>query len=183
MHIFNIIILSLLTLFAGCSTFQNPFTRDPFTGGKNVSRSSLLDITLPPGFQLYPSHSKVVIPEVEGMETYRGYTGESEAAYSVFESLKASGWQLRLSLRTDGRAVYLYQNDSSSVILVFRKQGMLTIMEIWKGNKLPDNSVIEQMTQHNLPSVESGMFGEEFGPEDETTSVYEWGQNLEERNL
>lgn len=169
--------LMLLTaLSAGCSFggFKNPFVSDPLTGGVNAATSDILGVALPPGLQRFSAHGHID-HNGEGLETLRGAINSTAAALELFNTLKDAGWQLRMSLRENSRAVYLYQKDGEYAIIAFHPQGMLTIVEIWRGAALPDGSML---SWKNLPDAGyNSLPGEEYGPEDQknNASVETWG--------
>lgn len=59
----------------------------------------------------------------------------SQAAQSLFAAMQGQGWQLRLSLRKGDRAVYVYEKGATLAVLTFRRQTVMTILEIWSGNR------------------------------------------------
>lgn len=188
--------LLLAWLAAGCSYMgiQNPFANDPLTGGVDAASSSLLNVRLPAGFQRYPSHGYTANGqngEKEGLETLRGNVDENYVIHAMFNTLKADGWQLRMALRKGSQAFYLYQKGNDYAAVVFRPQGLLTIMEIWRQGALPDGYEMPY-TRLPAPQPETSIAGEEYGPLNEneperspdSAPVEErWGGSLEEREL
>lgn len=176
--------LLLVCFITGCAWTDN-FTSDPFTGGSHVTQSTLLNIPLPEGWQLYPSHSySTTMPggQREGLETYRSSVSPPAAAAAFFNTLSQHGWQLRLSLQKADRSVYLYQKQDAFAVLCFRRQGMLTILEAWTGNALPDGASIYvdgPIAEDPIPSLQ----GENFGPAGQEQEVESWGGTLQEREL
>lgn len=184
-----------LFLLSGCSYLglENPFNNDPFTGGENVSMSTLLGIPIPDGFQRYPSHGYINTTangHKEGLETFRGRTSATLVSVDLFNELHRQGWELRLSLRKGDRSVTLYQKNKEFAILTIHRQGALTILEIWKGTKLPDGGTLSIESGAKVeeePEVE--LPGEEYGPLEERKeapaqgNVERWGSTLEEREL
>lgn len=191
MNFFKIMLLAaILAPLPACSWIgmKNPFTSDPLTGGVNASQSNLLNIPLPAGMQSYPYHSFVkttLSGQKEGLETYRGNASVNSAAITMFNSLKLNGWQLRLCLRKNDRSLYIYQKGQEIAAIVFHMQGMLTIMEIWAGERLPDGATLDFAKNDNEP--DESIAGEEYGPIEESKAaqgtVEQWGGQLEERDL
>lgn len=166
----------LAALISGCSVWggKNPFASDPLTGGVNASTSNILGVALPPGLQRFSSHGRID-HNGEGLETLRGAINSTSAALELFNTLKDSGWQLRLALRENARAVYLYQKDEEYAIIAFHPQGMLTILEIWKGAALPDGSMLSW--KNRSESGYNSLPGEEYRPagRKKDISVETWG--------
>ncbi len=169
----TLVTLVLGLLFAaatGCASFGvgNPFSNDPLTGGTAAGVSQLLDVPLPVGMERYASHGYLtyaVDGGREGLETLRGNVDASRAAQSLFTALQSQGWQLRLSLRKGDRAVYVYEKGTTLAVLAFRRQTVLTILEIWSGSRLPDGASL------SLPGSESPtaeLPGEAYPPLDTT---------------
>ncbi|WP_022654923.1 hypothetical protein [uncultured Desulfovibrio sp.] len=163
--------LGLILAAQGCAPMGvgNPFSNDPLTGGADTASSQLLGVPLPAGMQRYASHSYMnygVDGGREGLETLRGNVDATQAAQSMFTALQGQGWQLRLSLRKGDRSLHVYDKGNSLAVLAFRRQTVLTILEIWTGGRLPDGSAL------SLPdAAESGaeLPGEEYPPlSDET---------------
>lgn len=182
----------LVFLLSGCSYIglENPFRSDPFTGGQNAASSILLDVRLPAGLQRYPSHgfiNTLADGRREGLETFRGNISQALAAVDLFNALHAKGWELRLNLQKGDRSVSLYQKDGELAILAFHKQGMLTILEIWAGNRLPDGAMLGAPGQDMNEDAQIELPGEEYGPleehKDQPGTVEKWGSTLEEREL
>ena len=129
-----------------------------------VTSSQLLNVPLPSGMQRYASHGYMnygADGEREGLETLRGNVDASRAAQSMFTALQSQGWQLRLSQRKGDRSLYVYDKGNSLAVLAFRRQTVLTILEIWVGSRLPDGSAL------SLPGgSDSGaeLSGEEYAP-------------------
>lgn len=188
----NVILFLALILtipVIGCASLgvQNPFSTDPLTGGQNASTSLLLGVPIPSGMQKYPSHGYTSTSDdgqVQGLETYRGNVDSSYAATTMFNGLQNAGWHLRMQNRKGGRAVYVYQKGNALADIVFHRQGVLTIMEIWESPRLEDGVSLTRPEEDNLtPSLA----GEEYGPLDEPKSsgqTESWGgKNLEEKDL
>lgn len=156
----------VLAAAQGCASMGvgNPFSNDPLTGGADVTSSQLLNVPLPSGMQRYASHGYMnygADGEREGLETLRGNVDASQAAQSMFTVLQSQGWQLRLSQRKGDRSLYVYDKGNSLAVLAFRRQTVLTILEIWVGSRLPDGSAL------SLPGgSDSGaeLSGEEYAP-------------------
>lgn len=181
MRVCRIVILCCALALGGCAGFASPFGNDPLTGGVDAAQSLLLQVSLPPGLQRYPSHSSISGgARREGLETLRGYVDQSACAMNFYDKLKADGWQLRMYQRFGYRAIYIYQKNDMLAALVLRRQGMLTIIEIWTGARLAD---------HAAPAREAGdeplksIAPEEYGPADRNAhgKVEEWG--VEEKEL
>lgn len=165
----TLVTLALGLLFAsatGCASLGvgSPFANDPLTGGAAAGASQLLDVPLPMGMERYASHGYLTYGADggrEGLETLRGNVDASQAAQSLFTALQGQGWQLRLSLRKGDRAVYVYEKGTALAVLAFRRQTVMTILEIWSGNRLPDGASL------SLPGSESPtseLPGEEYAP-------------------
>lgn len=164
----KLIILSALFVFllSGCANLgiRQPFANDPLTGGVDAGESLLLHVQLPLGLQRYPSHSKIAEgSRPEGLETLRGYVEQNACTMSFYDRLKAAGWQLRMRQSFGYRAVYVYQKGNELAALAFHRQGMLTIIEIWTGPRLADNSVLAPgHATDDLPA--KSLAPEEYGP-------------------
>lgn len=163
----------LIQFLTGCSYFglQSPFgEKDPLTGGVDASQSGLLGVRTPSGFQIYPSHGYSApgsSGKRKGLETWRGYVNETNASLSMFNTLKKAGWQLRSDGRMGHRSLQIYEKKGELAALTFHKQGMLTIMEIWLGPKLPNGSKLD-LPSGNNPEETPSLAGEEFGPIEES---------------
>ena len=201
--VISILALSLgaLGLLSGCASMglENPFANDPLTGGVDTATSSLLHVPLPAGLQRYSSHGYTATNAAgarEGLEVLRGHVNAGAAAMEIFSALKSHGWQLRLALHKESHMVEVYEKGAEMAVLTFRSQAMLTIIEIWVGQRLPDGATLEMPVQPE-DSAESGveLTGEEYGPLDDSGSpagssgasapapgtVEQWG--VEERSL
>lgn len=174
-----------LSLFlCACSGFNSFYNRDPLTGGVNVVHSATLGVPIPPGMQFYPSHSSRDTGSGDSsLETYRGALSPATAALNTHNNLKRDGWQLRLASRTGDRWLDVYAKGDRLAIVALRRQGMLTIMELWTGQGLPDGaelildapaSAIDRADENCPADEEAGAIEENDSPEVET-----WG--LEER--
>lgn len=184
-------------LITSCSWIglDSPYKNDPFTGGENASYSSLLDIKLPAGLQLYSAHgfiNKDSSGGKEGLEIYRGNISPALAAADLFNQLHKNGWELRLSLRKGPRSAALYQKSGRLAILTTRSQGMLIILDIWAGSRLPDGASLSfEQGGREEPEDEGESYvelpGEEYGPLDvrktPETKAEKWGSAIEEREL
>lgn len=190
---FFLSLAALILCLGGCAFFgQNAgYRNDPLTGGVNTQTSSLLNVALPRGFQRYSSHgySKAGAEGQEGLETLRGHVDAGAAAMAMFNTLKSAGWQLRMFLNKGARAVYLYQKDNEYAMLAFHPQGLLTILEIWLGPRLPEGALPSLPGSGGAEEIPS-LAGEEFGPDEgeyapEKGAVETWGQKPEigEREL
>lgn len=172
----------LVLLLAGCADFA--YNNDPLTGGIDSQSSSLAGIPMPAGWQFYPSHSYAEPGNAaQGLETWRSSMDPQAAAMSFFNTLSQGAWQLRLFLRKSDRILCLYQKDGEYLVLSFRKQGMLTILEIWAGTALPDGSL--PVTQSALPADPlPEIVGEEFpAGTDPLPQVEEWGNSQVEEKI
>ncbi|MDE5879255.1 MAG: hypothetical protein K2G99_04420 [Desulfovibrio sp.] len=188
-------------MLSGCASMglENPFSSDPFTGGVDTSTSALLNVPLPAGFQRYASHGYSATTATggrEGLEVLRGNVNAGAAAMELFSALKSHGWQLRLALHKAEHMLEVYEKGGEMAVLTFRSQAVLTILEIWLGQRLPDGATLE-MPVESHDEGESGveLAGEEYGPLDEGGSsapasganapapgtVEQWG--VEERSL
>ncbi|MDR3359009.1 MAG: hypothetical protein LBN96_09240 [Desulfovibrio sp.] len=167
----------LLAAIQGCNGLgiRNPFHGDPLTGGSEAAASGLLDIPLPSGMKRYPSHGYQTYGAHggrEGLESLRGNIDLSGAIQSLHASLVRQGWQLRISLRKGDRAVQIYERGNVSALLNFRRQTVMTILEIWVGGRLPDGSM------PNLADGHDGQAAPEGGSESLTPvpgTVEQWG--------
>lgn len=180
-----VLALFCLALAPGCLGSLNPFGHDPLTGGVNRRESALLDITFPPGLQIYPSHGYTEPDSKDGLETLRGHVNPLSAALSFHNALTAKGWSLKIRPRKGDRAVYVYRRGQRYAVLTFHMQGALTVVEIWTGATLPEGA---PFSTHPAPAVsEDAMQGEEYGPIQTMPSVPEseekFGSPLEERSL
>lgn len=151
----------------GCASgLIGPFSdNDPITGGINANTSQLLEIPLPAGLQRYSGHGFQSIGESgsrEGLEVLRGNINANLAAQQIFSGMQGQGWQLRLALNKNNRAIYVYDKQDRTAALTFRPQTMLTVIDIWAGPRLPDGTALE-MPQAPSPAIRS-IQGEEFGP-------------------
>ncbi len=181
----------LFFLLSGCSymSMDNPFHNDPLTGGVNISQSGLLTVPIPPGFQVYPSHGYSrtgVTGAREGLETYRGNVDAQTAAQALFNTLKSAGWQMRLALRKGDRSLYLYQKGNERAVIAFRRQGMLTILEIWSGPALADDSGFfpaEGVDEGPDIAIQGEEYGPDNGGKDRVVETWGGGSGLEEREL
>jgi hypothetical protein len=142
-----VFILTLtLAMIQGCNNLvvRNPFPDDPLTGGSEAATSRLLDIPLPLGMERYSTHGYQtygVHGGREGLETLRGNIDMFSAALSVHSSLAVQGWHLRLSLRKGDRIVQVYERGNALALLNFRRQTVMTILEIWTGGRLVDGAM------------------------------------------
>ena len=201
--VISILALSLgaLGLLSGCASMgiENPFANDPLTGGVDTSTSSLLNVPLPAGLQRYSSHGYTATSASgarEGLEILRGHVNAGTTAMELFSALKSHGWQLRLALHKEDHMLQVYEKGAEMAVLTFRSQAVLTILEIWVGQRLPDGAALEMPVQTE-DTGESGveLAGEEYGPLDDAESsgsssgasapapgtVEQWG--VEERAL
>lgn len=179
-----LLLISLIFLTTGCSLpgSNNFFGVDPVSGGVDAPVSHLLDISLPAGLQRYSGHGFINsgASGKEGLEVLRGPVDSRSTALSLFNTLKSHGWQLLGSQRKNSRAAYLYGKNGEHVIVSFRPQGNLTIVEIWRAGQLPPDSDLSMGSRSAAPEISLG--GEEYGPLDGAAPVEEkWG--VEEKEL
>ncbi|MDR2573305.1 MAG: hypothetical protein LBC94_02980 [Desulfovibrio sp.] len=144
---FAIVFLALsLAAAQGCAELgiRNPFPDDPLTGGSEAATSRLLDIPLPPGLERYSTHGYQTYGAYggrEGLEILRGNIDMTRIAQSLHASLAAQGWQLRLFLRKGDKSSHIYERGGALALLHFRRQTLMTVLEIWTGGRLPDGSM------------------------------------------
>ena len=192
-------LLASAVLLSGCASLglENPFASDPLTGGVDTTTSAFLNVPLPAGFQRYPSHGYSATGAGggrQGLEVLRGNVNAGACAMEIFSALKTQGWQLRLALHKADHMLQMYEKGSEVAVLTFRSQAVLTILEIWLGERLPDGATLEMPVED--PGVNGGgaeLAGEEYGPlngAEESSggssapkpgTVEQWG--VEERSL
>lgn len=190
----NVILLLALAgalPLAGCSqmAMENPFTSDPLTGGQNATTSILLGVPIPAGMQRYASHGYIssgMMGERKGLETYRGNVDQGAAAMTMNSGLASAGWNLRMQNSKGDRAIHVYENGKNMAAIVFHRQGILTIMEIWQSPRLEDGAAMPRPEEENItPSIA----GEEYGPLNAPVpatpgKTESWGnKNLEEKDI
>lgn len=184
--------IMVICLLGGCGYLgiESPFRTDPLTGGENAVSSLLLDVRLPAGLQRYPSHGFInngVNGSREGLETFRGNISSQVAAIDLYNELHARGWEMRLNLRKGDRSVMLYEKGNDLAILTFHRQGVMTVLEIWAGQRLADGALPGTGEVQSMEEPHVELPGEEFGPLDESSEkpgkVEQWGSTLEEREL
>jgi hypothetical protein len=168
----------LFAAIQGCNGLgiRNPFPGDPLTGGSEAATSRLLDIPLPPGMERYLSHGYQTYGAHggrEGLESLRGNIDLNKAIQSLHASLVVQGWQLRISLRKGDRAVQIYERGEALALLSFRRQTVMTILEIWTGGRLPDGSVPDLADGRDGQSRAPGS-GDPLAPVPGT--VEQWGE-------
>lgn len=184
----KLILLVFLCFSAAACSFPGSslFGVDPVSGGVDASASALLDLPLPAGLQRYSGHGFINYAPggaKEGLEVLRGPVNSRAVAVSLFNTLKAHGWQLLGAQRKNSRAAYLYAKNGEHVILSFHPQGNLTIVEIWRASQLPEGA--ELSDRGTSGDTETSIAGEEYGPLDENEDMQveeKWGK-LEEREL
>lgn len=179
----KLLLFLALFLLAGCSMpgSSNFFGVDPVSGGVDAPTSHLLDIPLPAGLQRYAGHGFISTGPggKEGLEILRGPVDSRAAALTLFNTLKSHGWQLLGAQRKNSRAAYLFGKNGEHVIISFRPQGNLSIVEIWRASQLPPGSELPEGPGAD-PEISLG--GEEYGPLDEKAPLEEkWG--IEEKEL
>ena len=144
-----IALLALLATLSGCATIglENPFSNDPLTGGTDTTTSLLLGVPTPAGMQRY-GYYQGRQQELQagpgggrqGLEVLRGKVDTGFAAQIMYSGLQSQGWQLRLALRKGTRAVYVYDRGATMAVLSFDSQTLLTVLNIWVADRLPDGS-------------------------------------------
>lgn len=184
MKLLPIVAILGFALFACVIPGQSLYTNDPLTGGVDSRQSALLHIPLPSGLQYYPSHSKLSGgARKEGLETFRGYMDEGQAASYIYKGLRNAGWQMRLRESAGGRSIYIYEKDGELAAITFQKQGMLTIVHIWAGPRLADNAQFSSSQPESGDGLMS-LPGETYAPAEsqgQPGKVESWG--VEERDL
>lgn len=175
MHLF--LLLACIALCGCVIPGQSAYVNDPFTGGVDSSTSRLLNISMPGGLQLYPSHSRLGGgARIEGLETWRGHVDESVCARQLYDRLVQAGWQMRMSQTAGSRAIYVFEKNDTMAAITFQAQGMLTILHIWGGARLGDGAAFMK-SHENEPLV--SLPGEEYAPA--TGTEERWG--VEEKEL
>lgn len=132
--------LSLCALFAltaGCASLG---IDNPFGPGENTRQSQLLGVAFPAGMSLSGDHSRV--SGSEGVEVAFGQVTAAAAAQSLFNSLQAAGWQLRLQQSRASKGIYVYENGERMAVIVVESQTVQTVVTICAGNRLPDGSML-----------------------------------------
>lgn len=163
-----IALLALLATLSGCATIglENPFSNDPLTGGTDTTTSLLLGVPTPAGMQRYGSHGFQDFGPGggrQGMEVLRGKVDTGFAAQVMYSGLQSQGWQLRLALRKGARAVYVYDRGAAMAVLTFDSQTLLTVLNIWVADRLPDGSPLPMQDAASTGSGGSGSSGESGG--------------------
>lgn len=182
----RLLLLSMLSLCAGgCASlgFTTPFGNDPVTGGVNSGTIQLLQIPVPSGLQYFPSHSNA--QNQEGVETYRGHVDQAACAINLYNSLHSAGWQLRMYQRFGKRGVYVYQKDGRMAVCSFSRQGMLTLLDVWAGKYLPDNTSLTfapgPIEEEPLTSIAPEEYPPLSSDKESAREVEQWG--VQEREL
>ena len=202
-----LVLLAVLATIQGCASMglENPFSNDPFTGGTDAPTSQLLGVAAPAGMQRYASHGFQSFGPGggrQGLEVLRGQVNTAFAAQIMYSGLQSQGWQLRLALRKGTRAVYVYDRGAAMAVLTFESQALLTIMNIWTGDRLPDGAPLPMQDAADAaaapPAGDSGGFGDSGGMNTAPQSGqgghgsqggnygggnYSGGGGLQERNL
>lgn len=142
---FVTIVLALALLTGqGCAQLglDSPYSRDPLTGGEDTSTSQLLQVKLPSGMQRYSSHGRQEqgASGLQGLEVLRGSVNMNQAIQYMYTVMSAKGWKMRLNSQVNDRAINLYWSTPRFAVLAFRKQGTMTILEIWVGTRLADGA-------------------------------------------
>ena len=163
-----IALLALLATLSGCATIglENPFSNDPLTGGTDTTTSLLLGVPTPAGMQRYGSHGFQDFGPGggrQGLEVLRGKVDTGFAAQIMYSGLQSQGWQLRLALRKGTRAVYVYDRGATMAVLSFDSQTLLTVLNIWVADRLPDGSPLPMQDAASTGSGGSGSSGESGG--------------------
>ena len=161
-------LLSLLATLPGCASIglENPFSNDPLTGGTDTATSQLLGVPTPAGMQRYGSHGFQDFGPGggrQGLEVLRGQVDTGFAAQIMYSGLQGQGWQLRMALRKGARAVYVYDRGATMAVLTFESQTMLTVLNIWVADRLPDGAPLPMQdaanTGNSAASGDSGGLG------------------------
>ena len=157
-------LLSLLATLPGCASIglENPFSNDPLTGGTDTTTSLLLGVPTPAGMQRYGSHGFQDFGPGggrQGLEVLRGKVDTGFAAQIMYSGLQSQGWQLRLALRKGTRAVYVYDRGATMAVLSFDSQTLLTVLNIWVADRLPDGSPLPMQDAAGTGSASSGGAG------------------------
>lgn len=161
-------LLSLLATLPGCASIglENPFSNDPLTGGTDTTTSLLLGVPTPAGMQRYGSHGFQDFGPGggrQGLEVLRGQVDTGFAAQIMYSGLQGQGWQLRMALRKGARAVYVYDRGATMAVLTFESQTMLTVLNIWVADRLPDGAPLPMQdaanTGNSAASGDSGGLG------------------------
>lgn len=163
-----IALLALLATLSGCATIglENPFSNDPLTGGTDTTTSLLLGVPTPAGMQRYGSHGFQDFGPGggrQGLEVLRGKVDTGFAAQIMYSGLQSQGWQLRLALRKGARAVYVYDRGATMAVLSFDSQTLLTVLNIWVADRLPDGSPLPMQDAAGTGSASSSGSGESGG--------------------
>ncbi|MDY0259171.1 MAG: hypothetical protein RBR41_05835 [Desulfovibrio sp.] len=159
-----IALLALLATLSGCASIglENPFSNDPLTGGTDTTTSLLLGVPTPAGMQRYGSHGFQDFGPGggrQGLEVLRGKVDTGFAAQIMYSGLQSQGWQLRLALRKGARAVYVYDRGSTMAVLSFDSQTLLTVLNIWVADRLPDGSPLPMQDAAGSSGGPSGSDG------------------------
>lgn len=192
-----LVLLAVLATIQGCASIglENPFSNDPLTGGTDASTSQLLGVPVPAGMQRYASHGFQDFGPGggrQGLEVLRGQVNTAFAAQIMYSGLQSQGWQLRLALRKGTRAVYVYDRGAAMAVLTFESQAVLTIMNIWTGDRLPDGAPLPMQDAADAapapPAGDSGGFGDSGGMNTAPQGGHGGGSygargGLQERNL
>ena len=191
-----LVLLAVLATIQGCASIglENPFSSDPLTGGTDAPTSQLLGVPAPAGMQRYASHGFQSFGPGggrQGLEVLRGQVNTGFAAQIMYSGLQAQGWQLRLALRKGARAVYVYDRGAAMAVLTFESQALLTIMNIWTGDRLPDGAPLPMQDAADAgaapPAGDSGGYdagGMNTAPQGGYGgSSHGGGSGLQERNL
>ncbi|MFT4300311.1 MAG: hypothetical protein QM579_01010 [Desulfovibrio sp.] len=154
-------LLSLLATLPGCASIglENPFSNDPLTGGTDTTTSLLLGVPTPAGMQRYGSHGFQDFGPGggrQGMEVLRGQVDTGFAAQIMYSGLQGQGWQLRMALRKGARAVYVYDRGATMAVLTFESQTMLTVLNIWVADRLPDGAALPMQDAANTGNSGTG---------------------------
>lgn len=163
-----LVLLSLLATLPGCASIglENPFSNDPLTGGTDTTTSQLLGVPTPAGMQRYGAHGFQDFGPGggrQGLEVMRGQVDTGFAAQIMYSGLQGQGWQLRMALRKGARAVYVYDRGPTMAVLTFESQTVLTVLNIWVADRLPDGAPLPMQdaanTGNSSASGDSGGLG------------------------
>lgn len=184
------LIIACAILLPACANMDlsNPFTSDPLTGGQDATTSILVETPLPYGLQRYSSHGFIATGENgvrNGLETFRGNIDGNAAAVAMFNNLHAAGWDLRMQNRKGDRALYVYQKGGDIAAVNFRPQGILTIMEIWRGPELAKGTALGNLENDEpIPSIAGEEYSPLNGSPEKSGASENWGSpKLEEKEL
>ncbi len=133
------LLLSLIALAGGCSSYVNPLTGATLAGGVPASSSRLLGFRLPAGMAYYAEHSR--ISGQDGVEILRGEAGPGACAASAVNGMQELGWTPRLGSASNIRAVYAYEKDGRMAVITIYPQSptTMTLMIIYTSSRNPEH--------------------------------------------